>query len=591
MRALKTLAAVAAVALLTPPAHAGPGALEAIFRQKFGGQVAGAGATNGQALAWNSSTLKWEPTTISVSQHWSRSGTVLSPTTSGDTAQVGDGTRSAPAYSFTNETGLGQYRQGNGTVDFASGHTAGAHYRIHPTLSSPTAASTIQVYNRDNGSGTPLGGLVLYTLPPGYTSSGIFQANSGLLVADGNMSAGLTVGTSGGASCPLYFATDAVVYEKRLGVNIFHGSDVVMGWSSTASGTGLFGSISNDVQLKRDGTGVLGLYAAGSNYGALALASSVTMRAGAGSPEAIVTANIGSVYLRTDGASGTTLYTKTTGNGLNTGWSTVGGSSLSGISNPAAGRLTWATGSGAVTHLLGPSDAEFLLQAGTPATATSTGNSFTLAAGDGGATSGAGGVLVLRAGHGAGGNSAGGQVNVTGGSAIGSGVGGKVAISGGGGSDTGAGGNVEIQAAPGGGTSGNGGDVIAQGGSGGASGNGGNLWLDGGEGVGTNKAGGWVRLRAGQNTGSGAEGYISFEVARTGAGGTEVARIIKQGALVQAERTTDPTTANLAANAAVAMYNKNNKLVFAFNNAGTMTYVSIALDGAATTWTQSTTAP
>lgn len=38
-------------------------------------------------------------------------------------------------------------------------------------------------------------------------------------------------------------------------------------------------------------------------------------------------------------------------------------------------------------------------------------------------------------------------------------------------------------------------------------------------------------------------------------------------------------------------YNKNNKLVFAFNNAGTMTYVSIALDGAATTWTQSTTAP
>lgn len=364
MRALKTLAAVAAVALLTPPAHAGPGALEAIFRQKFGGQVAGAGATNGQALAWNSSTLKWEPTTISVSQHWSRSGTVLSPTTSGDTAQVGDGTRSAPAYSFTNETGLGQYRQGNGTVDFASGHTAGAHYRIHPTLSSPTAASTIQVYNRDNGSGTPLGGLVLYTLPPGYTSSGIFQANSGLLVADGNMSAGLTVGTSGGASCPLYFATDAVVYEKRLGVNIFHGSDVVMGWSSTASGTGLFGSISNDVQLKRDGTGVLGLYAAGSNYGALALASSVTMRAGAGSPEAVVTANIGALYLRTNGASGTTLYTKTSGNGLNTGWEAVGGSSLSGISNPAAGRLTWATGSGNVVHLTGPTDQPFSIDSG-----------------------------------------------------------------------------------------------------------------------------------------------------------------------------------------------------------------------------------
>lgn len=41
---------------------------------------------------------------------------------------------------------------------------------------------------------------------------------------------------------------------------------------------------------------------------------------GSGSPEGVVTANIGSLYLRTDGSTSTTLYIKTAGNGLSTGW-------------------------------------------------------------------------------------------------------------------------------------------------------------------------------------------------------------------------------------------------------------------------------
>lgn len=46
--------------------------------------------------------------------------------------------------------------------------------------------------------------------------------------------------------------------------------------------------------------------------------------AGSGSPESSVTAPVGSLYMRTDGASGTTLYTKVSGTG-NTGWEPVGG--------------------------------------------------------------------------------------------------------------------------------------------------------------------------------------------------------------------------------------------------------------------------
>jgi hypothetical protein len=40
---------------------------------------------------------------------------------------------------------------------------------------------------------------------------------------------------------------------------------------------------------------------------------------GTGSPEGVVTASVGSLYSRTDGGAGTTLYVKETGAG-NTGW-------------------------------------------------------------------------------------------------------------------------------------------------------------------------------------------------------------------------------------------------------------------------------
>lgn len=43
---------------------------------------------------------------------------------------------------------------------------------------------------------------------------------------------------------------------------------------------------------------------------------------GAGDPESVVTAPVGSLYSRTDGGSGTSLYVKESGTG-NTGWSSV----------------------------------------------------------------------------------------------------------------------------------------------------------------------------------------------------------------------------------------------------------------------------
>jgi len=53
--------------------------------------------------------------------------------------------------------------------------------------------------------------------------------------------------------------------------------------------------------------------------GASAGANVIYIKYGSGSPEGVITANIGSLYLRTDGSTSTTLYVKTSGTG-STGW-------------------------------------------------------------------------------------------------------------------------------------------------------------------------------------------------------------------------------------------------------------------------------
>ena len=64
-----------------------------------------------------------------------------------------------------------------------------------------------------------------------------------------------------------------------------------------------------------------------------------------------------------------------------------------------------------------------------------------------------------------------------------------------------------------------------------------------------------------------------------------------EGWQIATEATVDPTTANLATLSQFAIYMKSNKFVIAYNNGGTMTYITIPMDGSTTTWTHSTSAP
>jgi hypothetical protein len=70
------------------------------------------------------------------------------------------------------------------------------------------------------------------------------------------------------------------------------------------------------------------------------------IESGTGSPEGVVTATVGSIYLRIDGAAGTIIYEKYSGAG-NTGWRAVGGTTLpitTGTGTPE-GVVTAAVGS------------------------------------------------------------------------------------------------------------------------------------------------------------------------------------------------------------------------------------------------------
>lgn len=41
---------------------------------------------------------------------------------------------------------------------------------------------------------------------------------------------------------------------------------------------------------------------------------------GVGDPDGVIVANVGSLFLRTDGGAGTSMYCKESGSGLATGW-------------------------------------------------------------------------------------------------------------------------------------------------------------------------------------------------------------------------------------------------------------------------------
>lgn len=97
-----------------------------------------------------------------------------------------------------------------------------------------------------------------------------------------------------------------------------------------ASSTGNFGTTLGTTYQTFDGTGISTVVSGTSQLkvtstevqinGFARIAGGGTIRSGSGAPEAVVSAPVGSIYLRTGGGASTTLYVKESGGTGNTGW-------------------------------------------------------------------------------------------------------------------------------------------------------------------------------------------------------------------------------------------------------------------------------
>jgi hypothetical protein len=172
------------------------------------------------------------------------------------------------------------------------------------------------------GGGAPAG--------VGYGLDGAYDTTP---TAGGNAGAGRTITADAGAvQIQSSAANNNNILELSktpAGAQSGSGLSVTMGANATGaaiaitqSGSGNAITVGGDVGLARASAGVLVITDGTTGYGKLGLASSVTVSASSGTPEGSLTASVGSLYLRTNGGSGTSLYVKESGVG-NTGWTAI----------------------------------------------------------------------------------------------------------------------------------------------------------------------------------------------------------------------------------------------------------------------------
>jgi len=143
------------------------------------------------------------------------------------------------------------------------------------------------VFKATKPDGTPYAGGKLHTYLTGTTTPAVTYQNAGLSVAHANP---IILDSNGEATI---YPEDTTVYTLKLTDSL----DVEI-WTKDGVGAD---SLSSSV------TGIL-------------MASGAKILSGSGSPEGVYTAPVGSMFLRTDGGAGTTIYAKESGTG-NTGWS------------------------------------------------------------------------------------------------------------------------------------------------------------------------------------------------------------------------------------------------------------------------------
>ena len=149
----------------------------------------------------------------------------------------------------------------------------------------------------------------LQSVAPTESGSGVITNWFGVAINTSSV-ADNTTGLYIGTTSPGSVGGNYAIYSASTAASVFNGAATVNG-VLTAGSTLELGHAS-DTTLARSAAGVVTIEGN-------TILTSATIRSGTGTPEGAVTAPVGTLFLRTDGGAGTTLYVKESGTG-NTGW-------------------------------------------------------------------------------------------------------------------------------------------------------------------------------------------------------------------------------------------------------------------------------
>lgn len=274
--------------------------------------------------------------------------TISNPTVSGtiggsaawpSPGAIGAGTASSGR--FTTVTTTGAITLVTPTITAAAGSPEGVLTAPIGSLYLRTNGSTgTTFYIKESGAGNT-GWVPFSTSAVAWGAPGAIGAttpNTGAFTAlsvTGQFTSTVSTGTA-----PLVVASTTKV--TNLNVDLLDGGD----WSAP-------GAIGSTTPAAITGTTVQA-------NTAVHLGTAAKVLFGSGSPEGVVTANVGSTYHRTDGGAGTILYTKESGTG-NAGWTALAPSTINwavpgtiGTTTPNAGVFTTLTATKLVWGLFAP---------------------------------------------------------------------------------------------------------------------------------------------------------------------------------------------------------------------------------------------
>ncbi len=270
-----------------------------------------------------------------------RSGALLDVRLADDSASTGlltgDGSALSPSYAFSADPDTGIYHRADHRITFSSSNglimemagaglnyislTSDMHFGWSPSnISAATndtgllraAAGVLKITDGSTGVGNLLMGTfqqfggTTSSFPALKRSSATLQVRLADDSDYANITAGIATLAIGSKAAPFLAkvgATDTGLYYQSSNMAFSQGNFSV--WASI-NGFQLYSSGRYGWSDSGDAEGTTG----------------ATISSGTGDPENAVTANKGSLFLRTDGGTDTTLYTKNSGSG-NTGWVAV----------------------------------------------------------------------------------------------------------------------------------------------------------------------------------------------------------------------------------------------------------------------------